>query len=195
MKKKFKSEMLSSIIDGQCETDQVQQNLLSTLAAVSGWKGVFLVGRSAVSMPVWSTMRADPMHSSEAKAAGQTLKDVSHVFSFIQLVSGWVNQMATCGFRVDGLIERGEMKIRRDTDQPTILCTHAMKHNSLSECHLRQFFFVCFFFLWSFQFLTYRSGLWIHSDHRKQKHKKGTDAPRRFPCPPSDCWDFNRDVP
>lgn len=145
MKKKFKSEMLSSIIDVQCRTDQVQQNLLSTLALVSGWKGVFLVGRSAVSMPVWSTMRADPMHSSEAKAAGQMLKDVSHVFSFIQLVTGWVNQMATW----NEWFQSGRAHwARRDEDK---------------------------------KFLSYRSGLGIHSDHRKQKHKKGTEMRAQTP--------------
>lgn len=131
MRERFKCEMPSSTIDGQSRIDCIRQNLLSTVAAVSGWKQFSWVGCSTVSIPVWSTMRADPLHSSGAKRRHRCWKSfASHLFCFIPAVSSWVSQVAIWNeWFQSGRAQWARVRCtlgKEERGQPTILCTQTV---------------------------------------------------------------------
>lgn len=136
----------------------MQPNLLSTVAAVSGWKQSSWVGCSTVSAAVWSTARAET----------QTLKVICQPsFLFHPAVSRWVsrvvfsNEWFQSGWaqraRWDALWEK-----REASGQPTILWDRAIishkvepseTEHSLTVCHVFLLFFFFFALIFSVRYL------------------------------------------
>lgn len=144
--------MPSSTIDGQHRIDWIQ-HLLSTLAAVRGWKQFSTVGCSTVCMPVWSTMRAALVRG---KAVTQMLKVIcqpSFLFHPQRWGVEWWFKMS--GFRVDrGRWARWDAlwEKREASGQPTILWVRAIiKPQSWAKWNgnRTQSYCCSFFFLFS----------------------------------------------
>lgn len=151
--------MPSSTIDGQWRTDWIQQNLLSTAAAVSGWKQ-FSSGGSTVDACQRELIRcAHQSHDADAE---------SHLSAILSVPSPrWVAELVECwfevsGFGVDGLSGQGEMHSgKRATARTTVVCIRATASHRVEpsetqaeHSHVGQ---ILLFLLWSVQSVFYWS--------------------------------------